>query len=115
MSYFLENSISKFCRIIEKNNFMNFYKWTKNDIFYTLISMEYLEPIKSQIVIPDIVLVPLLAFDIRRTDLDMERFYDKYLRNIKKYIQKYYQLVLRFLFKNIITYQLTIKTLSWIL
>ena len=49
--------------IIEKNNIMNFYKWKKNEI---LIVNKYgiPEPLKIKKIVPDIVLVPLLAFDL---------------------------------------------------
>ena len=77
--------------IIEKNNLMNFFPWKKND---TLLVNKYgmLEPIKSKQNIPDIMLVPLLAFDKDKYRLGYGKgFYDRYLN---RYLKK---------FKNIIT------------
>ena len=77
--------------IIEKNNLMNFFPWKKND---TLLVNKYgmLEPIKSKQNIPDIMLVPLLAFDKEKYRLGYGKgFYDQYLN---KYLKK---------FKNILT------------
>ena len=102
--------------IIEKNNFMNFYKWSKNDILY-LNKFGIPEPIKSKIVIPDIVLVPVLAFDNKKNRLGYGKgFYDKYLRNIKKVYPKILAIgVAFFISKNIITCQLIVKIIRWIL
>ena len=70
--------------VIDGKNHMNFYKWTKNDILH-LNRYGIPEPIKSKIVSPDIVLVPLLAFDIKKNRLGYGKgYYDRYLRNIKK-------------------------------
>ena len=77
--------------IIEKNNLMNFFPWKKND---TLLVNKYgmLEPIKSKQNIPDIMLVPLLAFDKDKYRLGYGKgFYDRYLN---RYLKK---------FKNILT------------
>ena len=51
--------------IIGKNYLMNFFDWKKNDV---LLINEYgiLEPVKSRIKNPDIILVPLLAFDSKK-------------------------------------------------
>ena len=48
--------------IIEKNNSMNFYKWKKNDLLF-LNKYGIPEPLKSNKIIPNMVLLPLLAFD----------------------------------------------------
>ncbi len=65
--------------IIEKNNVMNFYKWKKNE---TLIVNKYgiPEPLKTKKIVPDIVLVPLLAFDKQKNRIGYGKgYYDKYL------------------------------------
>ena len=65
--------------IIEKNHSMNFYKFSKKDI---LKVNEYgmLEPFKSKNVIPEIIFVPLLAFDVSKNRLGYGKgFYDRYL------------------------------------
>ena len=98
IDYFEKFSIS--LPIIEKNNFMNFYKWSKNDILY-LNKYGIPEPIKSKIVIPDIVLVPVLAFDVKKNRLGYGKgFYDKYLRNIKKVFPKILAIGVAFSFQK---------------
>ena len=65
--------------IIEKNHSMNFYKFSKKDI---LKVNEYgmLEPFKSKNVIPEIIFVPLLAYDVSKNRLGYGKgFYDRYL------------------------------------
>ena len=48
--------------VIDKNNIMNFLSWKKNEV---LLVNEFgmLEPIKTQAKVPDVILVPTLAFD----------------------------------------------------
>ena len=65
--------------IIEKGNVMNFYRWKKMDILY-VNKYGLLEPIKSKRIIPDVVMVPLLAFDKYKNRLGYGKgFYDKFL------------------------------------
>ena len=76
--------------IIEKKNFMNFYKWKKNDILI-LNKFGVPEPIKSKKIIPQIVLVPLLSFDKSKNRLGYgkgfyDRFLNQYIRTNKKII-----------------------------
>ena len=92
---FLENKFIKTqttsLPVIEKNEQMNFYLWKKNQV---LLVNKYgiLEPFKTKINIPDVILVPLLSFDKEKYRLGYGKgFYDRYL---SKYIKK---------FKNIIT------------
>ena len=77
--------------IIEENNLMNFSPWKKNEV---LKGNRYgmLEPIKSKQNIPNIMLIPLLAFDKDKYRLGFGKgFYDRYLN---KYLKR---------FKNILT------------
>ena len=53
---------------IEENNSMNFYKWKSNDLLF-LNKYGIPEPNKSKKIIPSVILVPLLAYDKKRTDL----------------------------------------------
>ena len=71
--------------IIEENNSMNFYTWKTNDVLQ-VNKLGILEPIKSKIFIPDIILVPLLAFDNKKNRLGYGKgFYDRYLqKHLKK-------------------------------
>ena len=77
--------------VIDKNNIMNFLSWKKNEV---LLVNEFgmLEPIKTQAKVPDVILVPTLAFDKNKYRLGYGKgFYDRYLN---KYLKK---------FKNILT------------
>ena len=72
--------------IVEKNNFMNFYQWSKNDVL-TVNEFGMLEPIKTKTKIPDIIIVPMLAFDKEKFRLGYGKgYYDRYLN---KYIKQY--------------------------
>ena len=72
--------------VIEGKNSMYFCEWKKND---TLQLNQYgiLEPIRSKKIQPDIILLPLLAFDKNKNRLGYGKgFYDKYLnRSLKSY------------------------------
>ncbi len=71
---------------------MNFFSWKKNDVLL-VNKFGILEPLKkSSPVIPEIILVPVLAFDNNKCRLGYGKgFYDRYLN---KYLNK---------FKNIIS------------
>ena len=74
--------------IVEKNNFMNFYQWSKNDVL-TVNEYGMLEPIRTKAKIPDIIIVPMLAFDKEKFRLGYGKgYYDRYLN---KYIKQYKQ------------------------
>ena len=72
--------------VIEKNNKMNFFSWKKNHV---LLVNNYgmLEPLKSKVKIPNLLLVPILAFDKEKYRLGYGKgFYDRYLN---KYLKKF--------------------------
>ena len=70
---------------------MNFYEWKKNEIL-VLNKFGIPEPLKTKKIVPDIVLVPLLAFDKKKNRIGYGKgYYDKYLN-------KYFQI-----HKNILT------------
>ena len=72
--------------VIEKNNKMNFLSWKKNCV---LLVNNYgiLEPLKSKVKIPNLLLVPILAFDKEKYRLGYGKgFYDRYLN---KYLKKF--------------------------
>ena len=72
--------------VIEKNNMMNFYSWKKHDILF-INKFGVLEPAKLYKIVPNLILVPLLAFDNNKNRLGYGKgFYDKYLN---KYIKKH--------------------------
>ena len=80
-----------FLPIIEENNKMNFFPWKKNEVLQ-VNKYGMLEPIKSKQSIPNVMLVPLLAFDNNKFRLGFGKgYYDRYLN---KYLKT---------FKNILT------------
>jgi 5-formyltetrahydrofolate cyclo-ligase len=77
--------------VIEKKNNMNFYTWSKNQVLF-VNKFGILEPDKTTVKIPNVILVPILAFDKSKYRLGYGKgFYDRYLN---KFLNK---------FKNIIT------------
>ena len=72
--------------VIDKNNRMNFFSWKKNDLLF-VNRFGMLEPSKSQSKIPDIMLIPILAFDKNKYRLGYGKgYYDRYL---KKYLNHF--------------------------
>ena len=72
--------------VAEKNDLMNFYQWKKNDVL-TVNKFGILEPIKAEAKIPDMIIIPLLAFDKDKYRLGYGKgYYDRYLN---KYIKQY--------------------------
>ena len=70
--------------IIKKNHQMDFYKWNLDDPL-TISSFGIPQPIKLKKVYPDILLVPIVAFDQSRNRIGYGGgFYDRYLRKISK-------------------------------
>ena len=72
--------------VIKKNYMMNFFLWKKNEV---LLVNKYgnLEPVRSISEIPDMMLVPILAFDRHKSRLGYGKgYYDRYL---KKYLKKF--------------------------
>ena len=77
--------------VIEENNIMNFFPWKKNEVLY-VNKYGILQPAKSEKIVPNIMIVPLLAFDKNKFRLGYGKgFYDKYLN---KHLKS---------FKNILT------------
>ena len=77
--------------VIEENNSMNFFPWKRNEVLQ-VNKFGMLEPIKSKLIVPEVMLVPLLVFDNDKYRLGYGKgFYDRYLN---KYLRK---------FKNILT------------
>ncbi len=77
--------------VTNKNNTMNFFSWKKKDVLF-INEFGMLEPTKTEIKVPDVMLVPILAFDKKKYRLGYGKgFYDRYLN---KYLSQ---------FKNILT------------
>jgi len=84
LKYFSEQTI--LLPVAEKNNLMKFYPWKKNDVL-TVNEFGVLEPIKADVKIPDVIMVPLIAFDKDKFRLGYGKgYYDRYLN---KYIKQY--------------------------
>ena len=70
---------------IQNNNLLEFFEWSDKDVLI-VNKFGIPEPLNSQKSrLPDIVLVPLLAFDNEKNRLGYGKgFYDKYLNNLIK-------------------------------
>ncbi len=86
--------------VINSKQNMNFYKWKKNDILF-VNEYGFLEPFKSKKVTPDVLIVPLIAFDKFKNRLGYGKgYYDKFFNQHKKLLsigvafsfQKYHKL-----------------------
>ena len=70
--------------VVEKNNLMKFYPWKKNDVL-AVNEFGMLEPIKAEAKIPNVIIVPLLAYDKNKFRLGYGKgYYDRYLNKYKK-------------------------------
>ena len=69
---------------IEKNFQMNFFHWSKNEPL-EINKYGIPEPISDNVVYPDILLIPLSAFDKRLYRIGYGGgYYDRYIKKIKK-------------------------------
>ena len=79
---------------------MNFYEWSKRDPL-KINKFGIPEPISTKIIYPDILLVPLVAFDSNLNRLgNGGGFYDRYIERIEK-IKKVIKIGLAFSFQKI--------------
>ncbi|MDB4065533.1 5-formyltetrahydrofolate cyclo-ligase, partial [Candidatus Pelagibacter sp.] len=70
--------------IINKNNQMNFFKWSNNDPL-KINKFGIPEPVSSRIFYPDILFVPLVGYDSNLNRLGYGGgFYDRYIEKIEK-------------------------------
>ena len=86
---------------IQDGNSLEFIEWNTRDILL-VNKFGIPEPIKKQKShLPDIVLVPLLAFDKNKNRLGYGKgFYDRYLNNLKKQNKKIEAIGVAFSFQN---------------
>ena len=85
---------------IRKNYKMNFYRWSFKD---PLIINEYgiPEPVKKKIIYPNILLVPLVAFDRNFNRIGYGGgFYDRYIKRVSK-IRKIFTIGLAYSFQKV--------------
>jgi len=86
--------------IIKKDNQMNFYSWSRNDPL-KINKFGIPEPVSSKILYPDILLVPLVAYDSSLNRLGYGGgYYDRYIEKIEK-IKKVTKIGLAFSFQKI--------------
>ena len=79
------NNINILLPVIEENNRMNFFSWNKNHVLL-VNKFGILEPRKTKFKIPNLILLPILAFDRNKDRLGYGKgFYDRYLN---KYLKK---------------------------
>ena len=78
------NNISILLPVIEKKNRMNFFSWKKNHVLL-VNKFGILEPQKTKFKIPNLILLPILAFDRNKYRLGYGKgFYDRYLNKYQK-------------------------------
>ena len=86
--------------IIKKNNQMNFYSWSRNDPL-KINKFGIPEPVLSKVFYPDILLVPLVAYDSSLNRLGYGGgYYDRYIEKIEK-VKKVIKIGLAFSFQKI--------------
>ena len=86
--------------VIKKGNQMNFYRWSRKDPL-KINKFGIPEPVSSKIIYPDILLVPLVAYDGNLNRLGYGGgFYDRYIEKIEK-IKKVVKIGLAFSFQKI--------------
>jgi 5-formyltetrahydrofolate cyclo-ligase len=86
--------------VIKKDNQMNFYSWSRNDPL-KINKFGIPEPLSSKIFYPDILLVPLVAYDSSLKRLGYGGgYYDRYIEKIEK-IKKVTKIGLAFSFQKI--------------
>ena len=86
--------------IIRENNQMDFFEWTNKDPL-KINKYGIIEPISSKKIYPDIIFVPLVAYDDDLNRLGYGGgFYDRYLKKIDK-IKKILKIGLGFSYQRI--------------
>ena len=86
--------------VIGENNTMNFFLWKKNEVL-KVNKYGMLEPIKTMQNIPNVILVPLLAFDNNKYRLGYGKgFYDRYLNRYLKKFKKILTIGVAFSFQK---------------
>ena len=86
--------------IITKDNQMNFYSWSRNDPL-KINKFGIPEPVTSKVYYPDILLVPLVAYDGGLNRLGYGGgYYDRYIEKLEK-IKKVTKIGLAFSFQKI--------------
>ncbi len=86
--------------IIGKNNQMDFFEWSKNNPL-KINKFGIIEPISKKKIYPDLILVPLVAYDLKLNRLGYGGgFYDRYIEKIEKK-KKIFKIGLAFSFQKV--------------
>ena len=86
--------------IITDKYSMHFYEWKKKDVL-NVNKYGILEPLKSKPITPNVILVPLLAFDKFKNRLGYGKgFYDKFLKKNNKNKSKIISIGVAFSFQK---------------
>ena len=102
LNYFFKRGSTISLPRIKKKNQMEFYKWCKNDPLL-INKFGIPEPETTNRVYPDILFVPLVAFDKKLNRLGYGGgFYDRYIQKISK-IKKVVKVGLAFSFQKLKT------------
>ena len=100
LNNFRKKNITVSLPIITKNNQMDFFEWSKNNPF-KINQYGIIEPISKNKIYPDLLLIPLLAYDFKLNRLGYGGgFYDRYIEKIEK-IKKVTKIGLAFSFQKI--------------
>ena len=86
--------------VTKKKNLMNFFSWKINDILF-VNKFGIPEPTQSKAKVPDVILVPILAFDKYKYRLGYGKgFYDRYLYKYLKKFKKIFTVGVAFSFQK---------------
>ena len=100
LNYLRNKKINISLPIIRKNNQMDFFEWTNKDPL-KINKFGIAEPISSRKIYPDVIFVPLVAYDDDLNRLGYGGgFYDRYLEKISK-IKKIFKIGLGFSYQEI--------------
>ena len=101
INYFKKSKITLLLPKILDENLLKFYAWNERDVL-TVNKFGIPEPFKTRkSYLPDIVLVPLLAFDKEKNRLGYGKgFYDKYLKRLIKLNKKMEAIGIAFSFQK---------------
>ena len=89
-----------FLPVVGEKGQINFSPWKKNQVL-RVNRFGMLEPLKSKVCVPNVMLVPTLAYDHKKYRLGYGKgFYDKYLNNLTKLYKKIEAIGIAFSFQK---------------